>query len=216
MSRDLIAFDLDGTLEDSRDDMVSAIHRVRRRFGLGDRSDKNFRDHVNRGMGHLYAECFSELLAQGKLDDVRAAYTEDYGARIAEKTRLYDGMTETLLALKQQFSLAVVTNKPERLSNMLLDALGVLEHFDAVIGGDTASRPKPAAAPLEEAVRRANISGRVIMVGDSAGDIACARAYGCPVIWCEWGYAATFGAVDPDRVAKSPMQLPMLIEAILS
>ena len=215
MSRDLIAFDLDGTLEDSRDDMVAAICRVRRRLGLAERPEESFRDHVNRGMAHLYAECFSESLAQGKLDQVRAAYTEDYGAQIADQTRLYGGMNETLLSLKQRFSLAVVTNKPERLSAMLLDALGVLDLFDAVIGGDTASQPKPSAAPLHEAVRRADISGRVVMVGDSAGDIACARAYGCPVIWCAWGYASSFGAIEPDQVADSPTKVPGLIDIIL-
>ena len=216
MKHDLIAFDLDGTLEDSRDDMVAAICRVRQQFGLDKRSADFLRNHVNRGMNHLYSECFPEPVAEGKLADVRAAYTLDYGARIADQTRLYGDMEAALIDLKQRFRLAVVTNKPERLSSMLLDALGVLDFFDAVIGGDTASEPKPSAAPLHEAVRRAQISGRVIMVGDSAGDIACARAFGCPVIWCAWGYAANFGPVAPDAVVNAPTELSNAVESLLA
>ena len=49
----LVAFDLDGTLEDSRVDMVSAVQRVRATLGLPHRPDDDFRPHVNRGMPHL-------------------------------------------------------------------------------------------------------------------------------------------------------------------
>ena len=151
----LIAFDLDGTLEDSRTDMVAAIQRVRSHFGLSTREANEFRSHVNRGMPHLYEYSFPELLADGRHAEVIAAYTADYSEHIAESTRLYDGVEPLLRSLAVNYRLAVVTNKPEALSVRLLEALKVADLFDAIIGGDTAERAKPHPDPLAEAVRRA-------------------------------------------------------------
>ena len=175
----LVAFDLDGTLEDSRVDMVSAVQRVRATLGLPHRPDEDFRPHVNRGMPHLYRVCFEEYIEHEGVEgipEVQRLYMEDYSAHIADNTRLYEGIAETLEALSEQFSLAVVTNKPESLSRQLLSALGVDHFFQAIIGGDTCESAKPTAAPLAEAARQCGESS-VYMVGDSVGDIRCARAY---------------------------------------
>lgn len=217
----VICLDLDGTLEDSRDDMVAAVQRLRARLDLPDRPDADFRDHVNRGMPHLYAHCFAEKLAGLDADDpersaIVGAYAHEYGGHIAEQTRLYDGMADALDALAERGPLALVTNKPEALSTALLAALRVIDHFAAVIGGDTLTVAKPDPATLTEAVKRAGGHGPAIMIGDSAGDIRCARAYGAPVIWCAWGYAETPGDVAPDHTAEHPRDLPALVDALIA
>src|SRR5690606_9300508 len=98
--RPLVALDLDGTIEDSRDDMVAAVQRVRARFGLAARPDEEFRPHVNAGMDHLYRSCFADLLQRGGLlGEITGAYEADYLAHIADATRLYDGMAEVLAEL---------------------------------------------------------------------------------------------------------------------
>jgi len=211
----LIAFDLDGTLEDSRDDMVAAVQRVRASLGLVLRPDGDFRPHVNRGMGHLYEVCFDEYLAQSGdpagLETVRSKYVDDYGRHIASSTQLYTGMAAALEACSNLGSMAVVTNKPESLSDRLLHALGIRHYFASVIGGDTCALPKPNPDPLLEAAKRSNSSDSTIMIGDSAGDIRCARACGYPVVWCAWGYAASYGPVKPDFVAHEPKELHDII-----
>ncbi len=215
----LIALDLDGTLEDSRDDMVAAVLRIRAAFGLPERAGAEFRDHVNRGMPHLYEVCFAELLATPEAHArARAAYVADYSANIADKTRLYPGMAEALAELATIGPLAIVTNKPEGLSELLLTALGVRNHFAAVIGGDTCAEPKPSPLPLRTAAARAGVdaSGRVFMIGDSPGDIRCGRAAEATVIWCAWGYKSEPGPIAPDHVARDPRELSKLVRAALS
>ena len=142
----MIALDLDGTIEDSRDDMVSAVHQVRAARGLRPIQDADIRPNVSRGMPHLYATCLPEL------DDAAASYARAYADGIADKTTLYPGILQTLKMLRGP--LAVVTNKPEALSELLLEALGIRDLFTAVVGGDSCAEAKPSPLMLEEAVRR--------------------------------------------------------------
>ena len=119
----VIALDLDGTLEDSRTDMVSSVQRIRARLGLPERSAEGFLDHVNRGMPHLYRHCFAEHLEGddgSRLGALETLYTADYAAHIVDTTRLYDGMEAALATLADLGRLALVTNKPEALSDQLL------------------------------------------------------------------------------------------------
>jgi len=213
----VIALDLDGTLEDSREDMVAAVQRLRARLGLPKRDSVGFREHVNRGMAHLYQHCFAEHLAGddgARLAAVADAYTADYSAHIDDTTRLYDGMREALAELAQLGRLAVVTNKPEGLSDQLLRALGVRDLFGAVLGGDSCETAKPTPAPLAEAVRRLGGAEEVFMIGDSAGDVACGTAFGATTIWCAWGYKDAPGPITPNAVARTPADLPGLIRAL--
>ncbi|MCA9713161.1 MAG: HAD-IA family hydrolase [Myxococcales bacterium] len=217
----LIALDLDGTLEDSRDDMVAAALRVRAAFNLPERPGDEFRDHVNRGMPHLYAVCFEELLeAPEQHARARAAYDADYAAHIADSTRLYDGMAAALAELAALGRLAIVTNKPEGLSDTLLRALGVRARFAVVIGGDSCAEAKPSPLPLRTAAARAGVDptsgARVFMIGDSAGDVRCGRAAEATVIWCAWGYNDAPGELTPDYTAQHPRELADLVRAALA
>src|SRR3989442_330980 len=115
----LIGIDLDGTLEDSRDDMVAAARRVRAALGLPPRA------------------------AAASLIEVRVAYEADYLANVAVDTRLYDGIAGALAELARLGSLCCITNKPERISRQLLAALGVGPLFATVIGGDSCAHAKP-------------------------------------------------------------------------
>lgn len=213
----LIALDLDGTLEDSRADMIAAIRRVRAELGLTDRRSAQLEPHVSRGMPHLYAVCFDDhLAAGGDPDALRTAYERDYSERIKESTRLYDGIDAALKQLAAVAPLAVVTNKPEALSELLLTALGVRQHFAVVVGGDTCEAPKPAATPLLFAMAAVGANpDTTIMIGDSAGDIACARAAGARVIWCAFGYKDAPGPTSPDAVAHTPLELVSLVSQSL-
>ena len=79
----LIAFDLDGTLEDSRKDMVAAIQRLRQRLHLPHRNHEELVPWVSKGMPTLYRKCFDDLGSHKKLKE---AYESEYGAKIAEHT----------------------------------------------------------------------------------------------------------------------------------
>ncbi len=217
----LIGIDLDGTLEDSRLDMIAAVHRVRARFKLPARPDEAIRPWVNQGMDTLYRHCLDDYPAAGteaqRLGKVRSAYEEDYLAHIADETRLYPGVDPALSALSKLGRVVVVTNKPERLSRRLLEALKVHSWIADVVGGDSGGEIKPSPAMLREAARRIRFdpaAGRAFMIGDTAADIKMGRAYGATTIWCAWGYADTPGET-PDFTARAPADLTPILRSAL-
>jgi phosphoglycolate phosphatase-like HAD superfamily hydrolase len=215
-----ITFDLDGTLEDSRPDMVASVGRVRAALGLDPWPYRAIVPHVNKGMTHLYQVCFEEVVAgagpgAAAYDDVKARYEADYAAHIADDTTLYDGIPEALSALGERATLAVATNKPERLSRLLLDALGIGGHFAAVVGGDTASAPKPSAVVMTAALEQAGVErgalDALFHVGDTAGDMKLATNAGVTGVWAAWGYVDKPGDEQPDRTAPAPADLLSVI-----
>ena len=213
----LIGIDLDGTLEDSRDDMVACARRVRAQLSLEPRPDEQLRPFVNAGMDQLYRACFDDHLSAGdelrKLAEVRAAYEADYLVNVAVRTRLYDGIAAALPELAAIGRLCCITNKPERISRRLLDALGVGNLFATVVGGDSCARAKPDPIMLETAALRCGFdpaTERAFMIGDTDGDIELARAFGAVSIWCAWGYVAA-PKLRPDQQARHPRELPRLV-----
>jgi phosphoglycolate phosphatase len=215
----LIGLDLDGTLEDSRTDMTAAVQRVRAALGLASRSDDAIRPWVNRGMDQLYRTCFDDYINgdDSRLRAVRERYEADYWANVAHDTRLYPGIADSLAQIAERGRLAVITNKPERISHRLLDVLGVVKHFSAIIGGDTCAKSKPDPIVLSEAAKRCGFvtgRGRAVMIGDTTADVQLGRAFGARTIWCAWGYSTQPGEA-PDFVAHQPDQLPGLVATAL-
>lgn len=215
----LIGIDLDGTLEDSRADMVAAACRVRAALGLPARDAAQLLPWVNAGMDRLYRACFDDYLAAGdaqtRYASVQAAYDADYLSHVAVETRLYAGIAEALERLAELGALACVTNKPEHISRALLDALGVGALFRTVIGGDSCAEAKPSPLMLQAAAQRSDFDparGHAFMIGDTAGDIQLGHAFGATAIWCAWGYTAQ----KPDAAdfeARTPADLPPLVSA---
>lgn len=213
----LVALDLDGTLEDSRADMVAAVERVRQTLGLPPRPASDVRPFVNAGMDALYRACFDDYLAapdgERRYATVREAYEADYFAHVAVETRLYPGIVSALDALAAHGRLACVTNKPERISRRLLEALGVGDRFSAVVGGDSCAESKPSPLMLEAAARGAGFErtpAQSFMIGDTTADIRMGKAYGATTIWCAWGYAEAPGEA-PDFEARTPEELAGIV-----
>jgi 2-phosphoglycolate phosphatase len=216
----LIGLDLDGTLEDSRRDMVAVARRVRTQLKLPARSDNTMIPWVNKGMDQLYLACFDDYIGSdgARLTEVRQRYETDYLDHVAVETRLYPGIGPAVERLSMLGALACVTNKPERISWRLLEVLGVSKFFTTVIGGDTCPKGKPDPMMLEAAARRCGFEkkpARTVMIGDTSADMAMGRAFGASTIWCAWGYADRPGDERPDWIAHAPDQLPELaIEAL--
>lgn len=211
----LIALDLDGTLEDSRDDMTAAARRVRAQLGLPARDDSALRPFVNGGMDQLYAKCFDDFIAgdAARVEPVRQAYEADYLANVAVATRLYDGIAAALAELRELGILACVTNKPERISRHLLEQLGVGELFATVVGGDSCAQAKPHPMMLSAAAERVGFDvqrGATFMIGDTAADMQLARTFGAMGIWVGWGYVPSIDATYDFRAAE-PSDLPVLV-----
>jgi phosphoglycolate phosphatase len=218
----VVFIDLDGTLEDSRQDMCASVLRVREHLGLPVKPALNFESHVNKGMRELYLNCFEDFFStfskkslENHLQWIQTLYEKDYLENICHKTKLYEGVFETLKTLSAECTLICVTNKPEKHSNALLASLGVKNFFDLVVGGDTYEKCKPSPLPLACAIQKLNLNPiKTFMVGDSLGDLLCGLEFGAEVIWCSWGYSAQMPHAPTGKPPQHTATKPSDIVAI--
>jgi len=140
-----------------------------------------------------------------------AALLAHYEANIAVHTRLFPGGAAMLDALAEAgVALGIATNKSERLTHMLLDALGLGRRFTGVVGGDTLGRErqKPRPDMLVEMAARCG-GGAAAFVGDTTLDIRAARAAGMPSVAVSFGYNdVPAGELGADAVIESFGDLP--------
>lgn len=198
-----VIFDLDGTLIDTAPDLTGALNRVLAEEGLPPVDQVATRRMVGRGARALIDAAMSAAGAppdQGRLSRLFGRYLAHYQAHIADESVPFDGVRETLEALRSDGArLGVCTNKSFALSENLLEALDMRRYFDAVVGGDTLDVHKPDPGHLLETIRRAGGDpAGAVMVGDSGPDFHAARNAGVPVILVSFGYgdvpAESFGA----------------------
>lgn len=213
----LVFFDLDGTLEDSRQDMALSVNRVRSALGLAPFDLEFARSIVNRGMDALTEAAFPELIkSPADTARLRAAYETDYMAHVTDHTVLYPGIQDMLLHLSGKNALALYTNKPEAISRELLRRLGVLDAFGFIIGGDSFKESKPHPGPMdiaEKAIARTKGAVRKrIMCGDTAADMQAASNFAAAAIWCEWGYLSARPDPPGDFTASHPAEIIKIIE----
>jgi phosphoglycolate phosphatase len=189
---DLIGFDLDGTLVDSSVDLAAAVNHILAGLGRPPLPLAEVRRHIGGGGRRMLALSLADAGADDSaLDAHYAALLAYYAVHLADNTRPFPGLAEALDALAARgVTLAVVTNKAERLAVKLLDALGLSGRFAVIIGGGSVAHGKPAPDPILEMIRRCG-GARTAFVGDSSYDIDAARAAGVTSI------AVTFGF--PDR-----------------
>ncbi|MCH8953661.1 MAG: HAD-IA family hydrolase [Proteobacteria bacterium] len=192
-------FDLDGTLADTAADLLGAANAVLAPRGLPLLElarDKPFAGRGGRSMIHRSLSLMDrppgEAAAEAIADDLYPGLLAAYEGRLAEETRLYDGVVGCLDALAAAgWRLGVCTNKPERLALMLLDRLGVLGRFGAVLGADSLAVRKPDPEHLHETARRCGARPeRCVMLGDTRVDVLTARAAGVPCVLTSFGFAA--------------------------
>lgn len=188
-----VVFDLDGTLVETAPDLLEALAVSLAEEGVPPLPYDQGRGLIGAGARALVERGLSvagRTLTTERVDALHEVFLAHYSAHIADKSRPYAGCVEALDRLKAQGAkLAVCTNKVEGLARQLLDALGLTDRFDAIVGGDTYPTSKPAAEPLLGAIERAGgAPGKAVMVGDSGTDVEAARAAGVPVIVATFGY----------------------------
>lgn len=181
-------FDLDGTLADTLCDLADATNYALQKLGYPVHPYESYKKFVGNGVQKL---CYRALPDDRKEDTDRLLeiFSEYYGQHFLDKTRLYDGMRETLSILaKNNVILAVATNKPQNFARQIIDKL--LPEFDFVkVLGGCAERPKkPDTAIISEILSGLPEDNQVFMIGDSNVDIQTAKNAGIYSIGCAWGF----------------------------
>jgi phosphoglycolate phosphatase len=134
---------------------------------------------------------------------------------IADKSRLYPGILETLTELAtRDIKMAVISNKHQDLSTLILQTLGIHDLFENICGGNTFLESKPSPLPLLKVAERMTVAPhQCVMVGDSINDIEAGRRANITTIACTWGYGSTEELTGADVLAHSPQELLAVITA---
>lgn len=215
-----VIFDLDGTLIDSAPDIGAALNRFLVRHGRPPVTDAQVRSMIGDGAGNLLRYAFAATgapLEPGGEARLLPDFLDDYEAQPADPRTLYPGVPGTLEALAAAgIALGLCTNKPERVTRVVLEQVGLATRFSAVAGGDTLAFRKPDGRHLAWVAERLGAAPDAsVMVGDNANDVGAARAAGMPVIAVSYGYprmpVAELGAdLVIDRFADLPGALARL------
>jgi phosphoglycolate phosphatase len=211
----LVVFDLDGTLIDSRRDLADAANALIIEGGGQPLPVEAITAMVGEGAPLLVRRA---LKAAGLDLDIRIAlprFLEHYDERLLVHTRLYDGTREALEALAPRATLAILTNKPQRPTERILDGLAIAPFFRWTIGGDTLHGRKPDPAGLHYLVTAAGAdAGSTVMVGDSAIDLRTARAAGTRICLARYGFGFQTAAAElrgDELIADRPDLLPTIL-----
>lgn len=215
-----VLFDLDGTLIDSAPDIAAAANQLLSRHALGPLSLDEVKAMIGQGVKVLVERAFRACgrpLEGEALEHEHLAMLDIYGNHLTQFTTLMPAARETLELLHEEgVRLAVVTNKPQRAAEAVLDHFGLFPYLGSVVGGDAGVAKKPAPDILLAALDRLGIDAwNALVVGDSGADVASARAAGIAVVVIRGGYttvpAEELGA---DRVLETLAHLPEAFETL--
>lgn len=212
MTTRAVLFDLDGTLVDSLEDLTDAVNHIRDAFSHPPLQADAVRLKVGKGARHLVQQVLPDALGPG-IDRALDLFLEYNRQHIADKSRLYPGILEALHGLAaRNIRMAVITNKNEDLSTLLLQTLGIRDLFENITGGDTYRERKPSPLPLLNAADRLGIAPNdCVMVGDSINDMQAGQQANIAFIGCTWGYGSREELAGADACAGSPYELLALI-----
>lgn len=185
-----VLFDLDGTLADTAPDLGHALNLLRERHGLPPLPQEIIRPYASHGTVGLFDIGFGLTPQDARFEPMREEYLALYTANLCLHTILFPGMAELLDALEDKgIAWGVVTNKPARFTNPLLEQLGLIGRAASVISGDTCSHAKPHPEPLLCAASEIGVAPQTCLyVGDAERDIEAARAAGMPALVAAYGY----------------------------
>ncbi len=211
LRRDILVFDLDGTLVDSAPDIAAAVNALFAELSLPGVEVPVIRRMIGDGAPVLLERALLHVGAAHKAADLMARFSVHYGENAVKLARLYPEVTETLTALRKAgCRLGVCTNKPIGPTRAVLAAFGLDSLIEAVIGGDSLPQRKPQPEPLLTVIRAlGGTPDRAVLIGDSAVDLACAEAVGIPAIIIPSGYGMT--APQAQVTAASFAALPEIL-----
>ena len=189
-----ICFDLDGTLVDTAPDLVRVTSEVIAKRGHAPVNYRKARNAVGYGSRRMIMdalEAVGDKATESEIDELQTQFLDRYAKSIADLSKPFAGVEDTLQDLTRfGAELSVCTNKPGWLARPLLKILKLDQHFIRIIGGDEASRKKPAPDHIFEAAGHCH-ANRIIMIGDSWPDMRAGHNAGVHTILMTYGYTPT-------------------------
>ena len=193
--KQIIVFDLDGTLVNSAPDLCYALNKTLEEINIPIITLQEVMGYLGDGALELIKRGISKHhnIDNYDLEKLRIRFLDIYDDCLLDKTDFYENVLETLEKLKKMnFTLAICSNKPELLVKRIIKGLNAIDFFGAITGGDTYEFRKPDSMHLERTILEADRKvDQAIMVGDSENDIKCANSINVPSIVVDFGYSRT-------------------------
>ena len=211
---DLIIFDLDGTLIDSKLDLANSVNFTRQQMGLSPLKHTVIFSYIGDGAATLIHRAMGEGLSESDVQRALDIFLGYYREHLLDNTTLYPGVADALNALKG-LKLAVLTNKPVKPSVAILQGLRVQDNFAVVYGGNSFEQKKPHWRGIEQILLDTQtLRQRALMVGDSHIDIQTGRNAGVATCGVTYGLASdTLNEPAPDFLIDDLRQLTCIVFA---
>ena len=208
-----VLFDFDGTLADTAADLSRALNHLRRARGLAELPLEVLRPHASSGARGLIGAGLEIPPEHPEFQQLRDGFLEHYAREICVDTRLFPGMDKLLAGIEARgLRWGIVTNKSTRLTQMLVDAMGLRERVACVVCGDTTPHLKPNPASLLHAARVLALAPEdCVYLGDDLRDVQAARAAGMPAYAVAWGYGRDPEGWQANGVVGRPEDLLPLL-----
>ncbi len=173
----LLIFDLDGTLIDSRLDLANAVNATRRHMGRDPLPNERVYTYVGNGAPILIRRAMGDQATDAEVQEALEFFLEYYGQHDLDNTVLYPGVRESVDRLRDAGKhLAVLTNKPVRMSRNIVEGLGLGAHFFQVYGGNSFEFKKPNPVGIQALMTESGVAREsALMIGDSSVDVLTAR-----------------------------------------
>jgi phosphoglycolate phosphatase len=199
---DLLIFDLDGTLIDSKKDLVCAVNATREHAGMAPLEHETVYSYVGEGAPTLIRRALGPEATDAQVQDALAFFLAYYKEHLVDHTVLYPGVAGTLARLTAaNVKMAILTNKPVVMSRRIVEALGMAGHFQQIYGGNSFEQKKPHPIGVETLLAECHAArDRTMMVGDSAVDIRTARNAEIKACGVTYGF-------QPETLAQYPPDL---------
>jgi phosphoglycolate phosphatase len=209
----LIAFDLDGTLIDSRADLVAAVNATLLHLDRHPLPDAVIASYIGDGVQMLVRRALGDPEHEEIVTEAVTFFLGYYRVHKLDHTYVYDGALEAMAAIANALpaaKLAILTNKPIRPSEEICAALHLAPHCFRIYGGNSFETKKPDPLGLETLMREAGATPeQTLMIGDSDVDVLTARNAGASVIGCRFGLAPhSLADAPPDCLVDHPFEWP--------
>jgi phosphoglycolate phosphatase len=185
-----VLFDFDGTLADTAPDLAYVVNLQLKAHGRPQLPVDALRQHVSHGARGMLRVGFGIAPEDAGYLELRDEFLDLYEKNLYRETRLFPGMLDVLTNLEERgMPWGIVTNKLERFTLPLVDALGLSSRAACVVSGDTTGRAKPHPDPLLEASRRIGVEATAcVYVGDDERDVQAGQAAGMTPVIALYGY----------------------------
>ena len=204
-----VLFDLDGTLLDTAPDLIAALNRSLKHYGVESVAESQIRPFISYGALAMIQQSSAH---DNDVENILDKMLADYQQRIAENTVFFEGMEQVLASLEtQQIKWGVVTNKRQRFTLPLMDALNLSKRTSCIISGDSAEHPKPHTAPMLMACRQAEVNPeQCLYIGDALHDIEAGKNSGMKTLAAAYGYLKADDDIhswQADAIIQKPLDI---------